>query len=55
MAKTYLVQTWSADGARVNHYESVVSTAAELKHLRTFLESKHAHVLITLAPKKKHR
>jgi hypothetical protein len=53
--KVYQVQTWDKDGARTNHYESILSGAAEVKQLRDFLKKTHALVLITPLPAKRKR
>lgn len=50
MAKVYQVQTWDKDGARTNHYESVLVGPSEVKELKAFLKKTHELVLITLLP-----
>ena len=51
-AKTYLVQTWNAEGGLSNNYEVTLTTPRELADLRKFLRTKSPHVVITLAPAK---
>lgn len=45
--KTYLVQTWNAEGGLSNNYEVSLETAAELGSLKKFLRSKSPHVVVT--------
>jgi len=52
-AKVYLVQTWDKDGARTNHYESVLVGPKEVVELKSFLRKTHELVLITLLPPKR--
>lgn len=49
-AKVYQVQTWDKDGARTNHYESVLASAREVTELKAFLKKTHELVLITPLP-----
>lgn len=46
-AKTYLVQTWNAEGALSNNYEVTLETSAELASLKKFLRTKSPHVVVT--------
>lgn len=52
MTKTYLVQCWDDAGAKKNHYEVSIASAAELKHLKKFLRQTCAHVVIAPVQKK---
>lgn len=47
MAKTYLVQTWNAEGGLSNNYEVTLDKPAELASLKKFLRSKSPHVVVT--------
>ena len=47
MKKTYLVQTWAADGTLKNHYSVVLESERERTALAKFLKKKGGHVLIT--------
>lgn len=54
MPKTYLVQTWNAEGALSNHYEVTLEKDSELASLKKFLRSKSPHVVVTpVRPKAK--
>lgn len=48
-AKTYLVQTWNAEGGLSNNYEVTLDTPRELGDLKKFLRTKSPHVVITHA------
>jgi len=50
--KTYLVQCWDDHGAKKQHYEVSIATAAELAHLKKFLRQTCAHVVIAPVAKK---
>jgi hypothetical protein len=50
--KTYQVQTWNPDGSLKDHYKVDVESDAALRHLRTFLKTHSAHVMLTALPKK---
>jgi hypothetical protein len=52
MTKTYLVQCWDDAGAKKNHYEVSIASAAELRHLKKFLRQTCAHVVIAPVQKK---
>lgn len=51
--KVYLVQTWGAKGELVDNYETLIAAPAQLKELKTFLKSKHAHVQLTPVTRKR--
>lgn len=51
--KTYQVQTWNPDGSLKDHYRVDVENDAALRHLRTFLKTHSAHVMLTVVPKGK--
>lgn len=50
MSKLYKVQTWDTTGKLTNHYEVQLDGAAELKRLKTFLQSKFTHVAVVSLP-----
>jgi len=47
MKKTYLVQSWTKEGALENHYEVSLENDRELGELKKFLKSKFGHVVVT--------
>jgi hypothetical protein len=55
MAKTYLVQTWNAEGGLSNNYEVTLEKDSELASLKKFLRSKSPHVVVTPVAAKKPR
>ena len=50
--KVYLVQCWDDRGGKVDNYETLIGSPAELKALKKFLGSKHAHVQLSEVPKR---
>lgn len=54
MKKTYLVQCWNGEGARTEHYETVLDGEPARRDVLKFLKSKHGHVTMTeIKPKPK--
>jgi len=51
--KTYLVQSWDAEGSLRDNYEVLLPGAREVTELRKFLKKKFSHVTISPVAKKR--